>query len=55
MSIVSRIRCWLGWCGGNVVSGIHGDEIWTGWRCHNCGCVKHYAPSRKLLLPVEAD
>lgn len=42
------LRCLLGWCGGHVVTGIHDGWIWVGWQCHDCKCVKHYAPSRAL-------
>jgi hypothetical protein len=39
------LRCWLGWCPGTVVSGTHEGTVWIGWRCADCRCVKHYAPS----------
>jgi hypothetical protein len=40
-------KCRFGWCGGKVVSGVHGGVIWIGWRCETCGKVKHYAPINK--------
>lgn len=42
------LRCWLRWCPGGVVSGIHDGWIWIGWRCATCGKVKGYEPSCPL-------
>lgn len=39
------LRCRLGWCPGRVVSGIHDGVVWIGWRCTDCGRVKHYEPT----------
>lgn len=43
--LLRRLRCWLGWCPGYVVSGFHDNRVWIGWRCHICGKVKYYEPS----------
>jgi hypothetical protein len=40
------IKCRLGWCGGDVCSGWHDGELWTGWKCRRCGCVRHYRPAK---------
>jgi hypothetical protein len=45
MTLLRRLRCWLGWCPGTVVSGTHDNRVWIGWRCRTCGKVKYYEPS----------
>ncbi len=43
--LLRRLRCRMGWCGGYVVSGFHGGRVWIGWRCAECGQLKHYEPT----------
>ena len=46
--ILRWFRCQFRWCGGHVVSGFHGGEIWIGWQCDDCGAVKYYSPDERL-------
>jgi hypothetical protein len=45
---IRSLKCRFGWCGGDVVSGWHDGVLWMGWKCRQCGAVRHYAPSAKL-------
>jgi len=40
------LRCWWGGCPGYVISGWRGPVLFIGWRCSDCGKIKHYEPSR---------
>jgi hypothetical protein len=44
-ALLRALKCRLGWCGGDVVSGWHDGVLWTGWKCRRCGAVRHYAPA----------
>jgi hypothetical protein len=46
--LLKALRCRLGFCPGRVVSGAHYPFIWIGWRCADCGKVKHYEPTMYL-------
>lgn len=41
-----KLRCWMKMCPGYVVSGWADDGVlWMGFRCDDCGKIKHAAPS----------
>jgi len=37
MRVVHRLRHWLGWNFGVIVTEWRGDELWVGFRCIDCG------------------
>lgn len=43
--LLRALRCWWGGCPGYVVTGWKGDSLHVGWRCSDCGKVKHYEPT----------
>jgi hypothetical protein len=40
-----RLRHWLGWNRGEVVSELRGRDVWIGFRCVECGAVNHWHKS----------
>ncbi len=47
-TLIRWFRCRYGWCYGRVVSGVHDNVIWIGWRCEECGAVRDYQPSKPI-------
>lgn len=50
------LRCWLGWCGGDVISAWHADNhCWRAWKCRQCGMVKHAEQTDLMCLDWRAQ
>ena len=53
--LVRWIRCRSGWCFGYTVSGTHNGVVHVGWRCSECGRVRHYEPVTRNFFPGNSN